>query len=67
MHGIHAARIGADIYMLDTGRHFPETLETLAETEQRYDTKIRVISPEATRATRGGRSTTAAPHLGKSR
>ena len=50
---LHAiARTGAaagafDIFALDTGRHFPETLETLAASEQRYGLRIRVLAPQA--------------------
>ncbi len=34
------------IFSLDTGRLFPETLELLARTENRYKTKIKVYYPE---------------------
>lgn len=47
---LHAiAEIGADIdvFTLDTGRHFPETLETIALSEQRYGLSIRLVAPEA--------------------
>lgn len=47
---LHAiASIGApiDIFALDTGRLFPETLETLNESELRYGLKIRIVAPEA--------------------
>lgn len=36
-----------DIFTLDTGRHFPETFDTLFETEARYGIKIRVMFPDA--------------------
>ncbi len=36
-----------DIFTLDTGRHFPETLDTLFETEGRYGIKVRVTFPDA--------------------
>ena len=36
-----------DVFTLDTGRHFPETLETLEASERRYGVKIRVIAPDA--------------------
>lgn len=44
------AQIGAeiDVFTLDTGRHFPETLDTLAVTVDRYRIPIRLIAPEAT-------------------
>lgn len=47
---LHAiARSGAkvDIFTLDTGRLFPETLDTLAASEQRYGLRIRVVVPAA--------------------
>lgn len=37
-----------DVFTLDTGRLFPETIETLFETEARYGLKIRVMFPDAT-------------------
>jgi phosphoadenosine phosphosulfate reductase len=42
------ARSEADIHLvtLDTGRHFPETLETIQATELRYGLKIRVVYPD---------------------
>lgn len=39
-----------NIFTLDTGRHFPETLDTLFETEGRYGIKIHVTSPDASQA-----------------
>jgi phosphoadenosine phosphosulfate reductase len=36
-----------DVFTLDTGRHFPETLETLEASEARYGLKIRVMFPDA--------------------
>lgn len=36
-----------DVFTLDTGRLFPETLDTLADSEARYGLKIRVLAPEA--------------------
>lgn len=36
-----------DVFTLDTGRHFPETLETLEASENRYGIKIRVMFPDA--------------------
>lgn len=44
------ARTGADVdvFTLDTGRHFAETLEVLDRSMQRYaNVKIRVVTPEA--------------------
>jgi phosphoadenosine phosphosulfate reductase len=36
-----------DVFTLDTGRLFPETVETIARSEQRYGLRIRVVAPEA--------------------
>jgi phosphoadenosine phosphosulfate reductase len=36
-----------DVFSLDTGRHFPETLETIEASERRYGLRIRLISPNA--------------------
>lgn len=51
LHAIAEARdatgASVDVFTLDTGRHFPETLETLEASEQRYGLKIRVIFPDA--------------------
>jgi phosphoadenosine phosphosulfate reductase len=47
---VHAVATGAhaiDVFTLDTGRLFPETIETLAATEARYGVRIRVLSPDA--------------------
>jgi phosphoadenosine phosphosulfate reductase len=45
--GIATADLPFDVFTLDTGRHFPETLETLDATEARYGRRIRVVFPEA--------------------
>jgi phosphoadenosine phosphosulfate reductase len=47
LHAIAAAGAGFDIFTLDTGRHFPETLETISRSEQRYGLRIRVVAAEA--------------------
>jgi len=47
LHAIAATGAAADIFTLDTGRHFPETLETLEASERRYRLKIRVVAPDA--------------------
>ena len=39
--------LDVDVFTLDTGRHFPETLDTLEATEARYGRRIRVVFPEA--------------------
>ena len=36
-----------DVFTLDTGRHFPETLDTLEATEVRYGRRIRIVFPDA--------------------
>ena len=36
-----------DVLTLDTGRHFQETLETIALSEARYGVRIRLVAPEA--------------------
>jgi len=47
LHAISAANAAIDIFTLDTGRHFIETLETVAASEARYGLKIRLVAPEA--------------------
>lgn len=47
LHAIAASGADIDVFTLDTGRHFPETLETLDESERRYGLKIRVVAPDA--------------------
>lgn len=47
LHAIACAGADIDIFTLDTGRHFPETLETLAASELRYGIRIRTLAPEA--------------------
>jgi phosphoadenosine phosphosulfate reductase len=47
LHAIAKGAIKADIFTLDTGRLFPETLGTLAVSELRYGLKIRVLAPAA--------------------
>ncbi len=47
LHGAAAANTNFDIFTLDTGRHFPETLETLEASELRYRLKIRLVFPDA--------------------
>ena len=36
-----------DVFTLDTGRLFPETIDTIEQSEQRYGLGIRVLAPEA--------------------
>ncbi|MEQ1578115.1 MAG: phosphoadenylyl-sulfate reductase [Hyphomicrobium sp.] len=47
LHAIVQSGADVDVFTLDTGRHFPETLETLEASEQRYGLKIRVVFPDA--------------------
>jgi phosphoadenosine phosphosulfate reductase len=47
LHAIAATERSFDVFTLDTGRHFPETLETLEASELRYGLKIRVTFPDA--------------------
>ncbi|MBS0270394.1 MAG: phosphoadenylyl-sulfate reductase [Proteobacteria bacterium] len=46
-HAIASTGTDIDIFTLDTGRHFPETLDTLFDTEGKYGIKIRVMFPNA--------------------
>jgi phosphoadenosine phosphosulfate reductase len=48
LHGIAAAdpSYRIDVFMLDTGRHFPETLDLVAASEGRYGRRIALIAPE---------------------
>ena len=47
LHAIAQSEVTIDVFTLDTGRHFPETLETLAASEGRYGLRIRVLAPQA--------------------
>ena len=47
LHAIATSGAAIEVFTLDTGRHFPETLDTLAESENRYGLKIRVMFPDA--------------------
>jgi phosphoadenosine phosphosulfate reductase len=47
LHAIAASGAALDVFTLDTGRHFPETLETLEASERRYRLRIRVVAPDA--------------------
>lgn len=47
LHAIAGSDGEFDVFMLDTGRHFPETLDVLDASQLRYGQKIRVISPSA--------------------
>lgn len=47
LHAIAEAGVAVDVFTLDTGRHFPETLETLDASLSRYPVPVRVVAPEA--------------------
>ena len=47
LHGLHIGKLNIDVFTLDTGRHFAETLETIAESERKYRRSIRLIAPDA--------------------
>ena len=47
LHAVAEAGGDFDVFTLDTGRHFPETLDTLDASESRYGLKIRVMFPDA--------------------
>ncbi len=47
LHGIAKTAVDFDVFTLDTGRHFPETLQTLEDSENVYGIKIRVMFPDA--------------------
>jgi phosphoadenosine phosphosulfate reductase len=47
LHAIAKANSRIEAFALDTGRHFPETYDTLARSERAFGRRIRVIMPEA--------------------
>jgi len=47
LHAIARTASDIDVFTLDTGRHFPETLDTLDRSQQRYGLRVRVIAPDA--------------------
>lgn len=47
LHAIAESGCAIDVFTLDTGRHFSETLETLAASELRYGIRIRMVAPNA--------------------
>src|SRR5262249_55406896 len=47
LHAIAQSGADIDVFTLDTGRHFPETLETLEMSERRYGIRIRMVAPAA--------------------
>jgi phosphoadenosine phosphosulfate reductase len=48
LHAIASKAPDFDVFILDTGRHFPETLDTVDASELRYGLKIRLVAPDAT-------------------
>ena len=47
LHAIATVKAGIETITLDTGRHFPETYDTLARSERLLNTRIRVYMPDA--------------------
>lgn len=47
LHSIAKTGVPIDVFTLDTGRHFPETLETLEASQLTYGLDIRVMFPDA--------------------
>jgi phosphoadenosine phosphosulfate reductase len=47
LHAIATAGAEVDVFTLDTGRLFAETIDTIVRSEQRYGLRIRVVAPEA--------------------
>src|SRR4029079_13031397 len=47
LNAIAASGAKIDVFTLDTGRHFPETLDTLEASENRYGLNIRIMFPDA--------------------
>ncbi len=47
LYAIASAKADIDVFTLETGRHFPETLDTLEESIARYGVPIRIVAPEA--------------------
>lgn len=46
LHAIYEAGADFDVFTLDTGRLFQETLETVEASEERYGIRIRLVVPE---------------------
>ncbi len=47
LHAIATPKADIDVFTLDTGRHFPETLDVIAASSGRYCIPIRIAFPEA--------------------
>lgn len=46
LHAIAKTGAPVDVFTLDTGRLFPETIDTIVASERRYGLKIRVVAPD---------------------
>lgn len=46
LHAIGRAGVEVDVFTLDTGRHFPETLELLDQSQRHFGVPIRVLAPD---------------------
>lgn len=47
LHAIAAVKADVDVFTLETGRNFPETLDTLEASIARYGVPIRIVAPDA--------------------
>ena len=47
LHAIAESGAEIDVFTLDTGRLFPEVLETVELSELRYGVRIRLVAPDA--------------------
>jgi phosphoadenosine phosphosulfate reductase len=47
LHAIAESGVAIDVFTLDTGRLFPEVLETVELSELRYGIRIRLVAPDA--------------------
>ena len=47
LHGLATAGVDVDVFTLDTGRLFPETIDTVVASETRYGLQIRMVAPDA--------------------
>jgi len=50
LHAIAESGAGIDVFTLDTGRLFAETVDTIAASEERFGIKIRLLAPDAREA-----------------
>jgi len=46
LHAIAKSGVPIDVFTLDTGRHFPETLDTIEASERMIGIKIRIVAPD---------------------